>query len=181
MNSHEGHFLVAAPHALDSNFAGTVILVIEHSDKGAIGVILNCPKKQSACAHRKNSSERLSTAQFFSGGPITGPVMAVHAKAALGERQLVPGVFFSMEEQNVWKLMRHAEKPLLIFYGYAGWGADNSSTKSSRAPWRVLPATREQVFSGDGDLWEQLSTQASRQQLHMMFKMKHIPADPLLN
>ena len=79
MNSHEGHFLVAAPHALDSNFAGTVILVIEHSDKGAIGVILNRPKSK-APANRKNSSERLSTAQFFSGGPITGPVMAVHAK-----------------------------------------------------------------------------------------------------
>ena len=181
MNTLQGHFLVAAPHQLDPNFVGTVILVIEHSDKGAIGVILNCPKKQADCKHRKNSSERLSTALFCSGGPVTGPLMALHAKASLGEQQVLPGVFFSMEEKNVWKLMHHVEQPLMIFYGYAGWGAGQLEYEVEQGTWRVLPATPEQIFSVNRDLWEQLSRQASRQQLRIMFKLKHIPADPLLN
>ena len=37
----QGHFLVAAPGQLDPNFAETVILVVEHTDRGALGVVIN--------------------------------------------------------------------------------------------------------------------------------------------
>ena len=41
MNSFQGHFLVAAPHQLDPNFVKAAILVVEHTDRGAFGVIVN--------------------------------------------------------------------------------------------------------------------------------------------
>ena len=44
MKSLQGHFLVAAPHQLDPNFVEAVILVVEHADRGAFGVIVNCPR-----------------------------------------------------------------------------------------------------------------------------------------
>jgi putative AlgH/UPF0301 family transcriptional regulator len=47
--------------------------------------------------------------------------------------------------------------------------------------WRVVPAAPEQIFSENRDLWEQLSRQASRLQMRMMFHINYIPADPLLN
>ena len=46
MNSLQGHLLVAVPHQLDPNFVETVILVVAHTNRGAMGVILNRPKPQ---------------------------------------------------------------------------------------------------------------------------------------
>ena len=182
MNSLQGHFLVAAAHQLDPNFARTVILVVEHSDDGAFGVIVNCPKEERGRHRRHRSIRRLSAAARFSfGGPVTGPLMAVHRNAFLGERQLLPGVFFSGKEKNVLTLMRQAEQPLKVFAGYAGWGAAQLELEVEQGIWRAAPATAEQVFSGSDDLWAQVSRQASRLQLRIMLNLKHIPDDPLLN
>jgi putative transcriptional regulator len=107
--------------------------------------------------------------------------MAVHTKASLGERQLLPGVFFSGKEKNVLALMRQAEQPLKVFAGYAGWGAGQLDFEVELGIWRVVPATAEQTFSDSDELWDEVSRQASRLQLQIMLNLKHIPADPLLN
>ena len=39
----KNHFLVASTDLLDPNFAKTVVLIIDHSDEGAFGVIINRP------------------------------------------------------------------------------------------------------------------------------------------
>jgi putative transcriptional regulator len=107
--------------------------------------------------------------------------MAVHTKASLGEWQFLPGVFFSGKEKNVLTLMRRAEQPCKIFFGYAGWGPGQLDDAVEQGVWRVVLATPEQIFSKDNDLWEQLARQASRRQMRIMFNIKHIPVDPLLN
>jgi putative transcriptional regulator len=107
--------------------------------------------------------------------------MAVHTNASLGERQFLPGVFFSGKEKNVLALMWQAEQPCKILMGYAGWGPGQLNYEVEQGVWRVVPATPEQIFSENSDLWERLSRQASRMQLRLMFNIKHIPANPLLN
>jgi len=182
MNSFQGHFLVAAPHQLDPNFVKATILVVEHTNRGSFGVIVNGAGKESSRLQQRNGSwcspERL---RLFFGGPVTGPLMAVHTMASLGERQFLPGVFFSGQERNVLTLMRQPQQPCKIFFGYAGWVPGQLDYEVEQGIWRVVPATPEQIFSEDDDLWEQLSRQASRLQLRIMFNIKHIPADPLLN
>ena len=155
MNAFQGHFLVAAPHQLDPNFAGMVILVVEHTEEGAFGVIVNCLKRPHDRLPQQRGTRRFSTgARLYCGGPVTGPLMAVHTNAALGEWQLLPGVFFSGREKHVLALMRQAAQPLKIFAGYAGWGAGELDFEVEQGIWRVAPATAEQVFSDDDDLWE---------------------------
>ena len=182
MNSFQGHFLVAAPHQLDPNFVKAAILVVEHTNRGSFGVIVNSDGEEHSRLQQRNgrwcSPEKPN---FFFGGPVTGPLMAVHTKAALGERQLLPGVFFSGQERNVLTLMRQTGQPCKIFSGYAGWGPGQLDYEVEQGIWRVVPATPEQIFSEDDELWERLSKQASRRQLRIMFNIKHIPADPLLN
>ena len=181
MNSFQGHFLVAVPHQLDPNFVKATILVVEHTDRGAFGVIVNSAGEECRRLQQRNCRWLPGKLRLFFGGPVTGPLMAVHTKAFLGERQLLPGVFFSGQEKNVLALMRQAEQPRKIFFGYAGWGAGQLDYEVEQGIWRVVPATPAQIFSEDSDLWERLSSQASRLQLRMMFNIKHIPADPLLN
>jgi putative transcriptional regulator len=182
MNSLQGCFLVAAPHQLDPNFFQAVILVVQHTKRGAFGVIVNAQDEDGHRGGQQNHGlPSPSKVKLCFGGPVTGPLMAVHTKAPLGERRLLPGVFFSGKERNVLSLMWGAEQPCKIFTGYAGWGAGQLDYEVEQGIWRVVPATPQQIFSNDTRLWEQLSRQASRIQLRMVFNIKHIPRDPLLN
>ena len=47
MDSMRGQLLIAGPSLLDPNFFRTVVLVIEHSDEGALGLVLNRPSETS--------------------------------------------------------------------------------------------------------------------------------------
>ncbi len=181
MNSFQGRFLVAAPHQLDPNFVRSVILVVEHPGAGAFGLIVNGPSEE--CRRRHRNSRRLSPekVEVFFGGPRAGPLMALHAKASLGEWQFLPGLFFSEKEKDVLALMRRAVQPCKIFFGYAAWEPGQLDHEVEQGLWQVVPAKPKQVFSKNIDLWEQLARQASRKQLQIMFKIKHIPADPLLD
>jgi putative transcriptional regulator len=182
MNSFQGHFLVAAPHQLDPNFIKVAILVVGHTNRGAFGVIMNGTKTECNRFQKYNlrwcSPKKL---RFSFGGPVTGPLMAVHTKASLGEREFLPGIFFSAKEKNVLALMWQAELPCKLFLGYAGWGSGQLDYEVQQGIWRVVPALPEQIFSENRDLWEQLSRQASRLQMRTMFHINYIPADPLLN
>jgi putative transcriptional regulator len=182
MKSLQGHFLVAAAQQLDPNFAQAVILVAGHTERAAFGVIVNAPsEKRGRLPRPKPICFPDTQARLFCGGPVTGPLMALHMKAFLGERQLLPGVFFSRKERNVLRLMWRAERQCKIFTSYAGWGPGQLDYGVEQGIWRVVPATPEQIFSDASDLWEQLSRQVSRLQLWTMLNIKHIPADPLLN
>ena len=125
---------MAAPHQLDPNFVKATILVIEHTNRGSFGVIVNGTGRESSRFQHRNftwcSPEKL---RFFFGGPVTGPLMAIHTKESSGERQFLPGVFFSAQEKNVLSLMRHAERPCKIFSGMPVGARDNWITKWSRA------------------------------------------------
>jgi putative transcriptional regulator len=182
MKSLQGHFLVATAHQLDPNFAQAVILVAGHTERAAFGVIVNDPSGKRGRLPRPEPVCFPGTkARLFCGGPVTGPLMALHMKASLGERQLLPGVFFSRKERNVLRLMWRGERQCRIFTSYAGWGSGQLDYDVEQGLWRVVPATPEQIFSDAGDLWGQLSRQASGLQLRTMLNIKHIPADPLLN
>ena len=93
----EGNFLVASRELLDPNFARSVVLIIRHSDEGAMGLVLNRPTKTSVSEAWKQVSEAPcpSTGLIHLGGPCRGPLMAVSPRSGrCGEIELVPRVYF---------------------------------------------------------------------------------------
>jgi putative transcriptional regulator len=182
MNSLKGQFLVAAQRQLDPNFAKTVILVCAHTEKTAFGVVVSRLRDGSDPSRQRSGTWcRPGKATLYRGGPVTGPLMAVHTRARFGEWQILPGVFFSRKENNVLALMRRSERLCRIFTGYVGWGQGQLDDEVQQGTWRVVPATPEQVFQADSDLWQQLSVLASRMQLRSMLRIRYFPLDPLLN
>jgi putative transcriptional regulator len=182
MNSFQGYFLVAAPHQLDPNFVKSVVLVVEHTEQGAFGVIVNEACRDAGRFRLGAVAGRLSgKANLCFGGPVTGPLMAVHMNAYLGERQFLPGLYFSGKERNVLKLMRRAERPCKIFMGYVGWGPQQLDWEIEQGVWRPAPAMTDRIFSEDDDLWEQLARQISCRQMRIMFNIGYVPDNPLLN
>lgn len=184
MNTYQGHFLVAAPRQRDPNFLKAVVLVVEHGPRGAFGVIVNDARATGGRFRLQRFGQRFCEKfRACYGGPVAGPLMAVHRKAALGERQVLPGVFFSAKRKTVLKLLWQTERPCRVFLGYAGWGAGQLDLEVERGMWRVIPATSKQIFAEDDRLWEQLSWQASGRRLRSLFHIRHIhiPAYPELN
>src|SRR3954468_22224733 len=81
MNSLKGHLLIATPDLLAPLFARSVILIIDHDEEGAMGVILNRPTEASVSdLAGKIFEEDFSWEKpLHLGGPVSGPLMVLHA------------------------------------------------------------------------------------------------------
>ena len=183
MKSLQGHFLVAAPHQLDPNFVEAVILVVEHADRGALGVIVNCPRdRHEGISQQRSTKPRWPEGpRLYFGGPVTGPLMAVHTDAFFAEIEVLPGVFFAGRKKNVRALTRSGEQPCKVFTGYAGWGPGQLEHEVEYGIWRAIPATAAEIFSNGDNLWERLLRQAFDSLLAVMCNIRHIPSDASLN
>jgi putative transcriptional regulator len=183
MKSLQGLFLLAAPHQLDPNFVEAVILVVEHDDRGAMGVIVNCPRDRHEGIPQQRSTKRRwrEEPRLYFGGPVTGPLMAVHADRAFAGTKILPGVFFEREEERVFTLMQSTEHAYKAFTGCAGWGPRQLEYEVEYGIWRAIPATVAEIFCNDDNLWERLLRRVSDSLLQVMCNVKHIPSDPSLN
>jgi putative transcriptional regulator len=183
MNSLQGYFLAANPRQLDPDFIEAVVLVVEHDDRGAIGVIVNCPRDQHEKISRQRNTKRRwpEEPRLYFGGPVTSPLMAVHADGASAGIEIVPGVFFEAEEEHVFTLMRSTEQPYKAFTGYAGWGPRQLEHEVECGIWRAIPATAAEIFSNGDNLWARLLRQAIDSLLQVMCNVKYIPSDASLN
>lgn len=80
-NSLEGHLLVASAELRDPNFFQAVVLLIRHSEEGALGLILN--RRTTATIRQVweqvSDIACTSTQPLHLGGPVQGPLMALHA------------------------------------------------------------------------------------------------------
>jgi putative transcriptional regulator len=183
MKSLQGHFLLAAPNQLDPDFAEAVILVVEHDDRGAIGVIVNCPRdRHEGIAQQRNTKRRWpQEPRLYFGGPVTGPLMAVHADAAFAGIEILPGAFFEREEEHVFALMRSTQQAYKTFTGHTRWGPRQLEYEVEYGIWRATAATAAEVFSNDDNLWARLLRQTCDSLLQAICNVEHIPRDPSLN
>jgi putative transcriptional regulator len=183
MDSLEGRLLVAAPQLLDPNFVKSVLLMIQHDKEGAFGLVLNRPisKTVQELWREVGSSPCQSAQPVYFGGPVPGPLMALHAKKQLAEVELMPGVFFSAKKQHLDTLALDNNPACKIFVGHAGWGPGQLENEINEGAWRSMVATAEHVFSQQDDLWESVLHQIGQTVLQSILQIKDVPPDASLN
>lgn len=183
MESLQGHLLVASPQLADPNFARALVLLIQHDQEGAFGVVVNRPlgKTIQELWREVGSSACHSRQPVYLGGPVPGPVIALHTKPKLAEVQPAPGVFFAAKKQHLDELVLNEEPAYKIFVGHAGWGAGQLESELHQGAWRSLPAKVEHVFSIDDSLWEVVFRELGQTLLKSMLHMKDLPPDPTVN
>jgi putative transcriptional regulator len=183
MNSYEGHLLVASPHLLDPNFVKTVVLLVQHSDQGALGVVINRPisKTVKELWSEVGDAPCESGQPVFLGGPVPGPLMAIHADASLAELEILPGLFFAAKKAHLDRLVGRGDQPFRIFVGHAGWGPGQLEHELQEGAWLTTPATADCVFRDPEDLWAEVSKHVGESLLQTMLKIKHLPPDPSMN
>lgn len=183
MESLAGHLLVASPQLLDANFARSLVLMIQHNEEGAFGLVVNRPiSKTIQELWREVGSGACNSRQpIHLGGPVPGPLMALHNKRPLAEVEVVPGVFFAAKKPNLDKLVLTEEPSYKVFVGHSGWGAGQLENELKQGAWRTLSATAEHVFSSDDTLWETVFRDIGHSLLKSMLHVKELPPDPTVN
>lgn len=164
MDSLGGHLLIAPPHLVEHNFAQAVVLMVEHTAQGAYGVILNRPTDRTIQEvwREVRGAECVCRQVIHLGGPVTGPLVALHAEPDLAEVRVVDGVYCCTAADKIEELVR-AERLRVRFYaGYSGWGAGQLEGELQAASWLTLPAHAEAVFDPALDsLWLRLLRRAA--------------------
>lgn len=186
-DSLEGHFLLAADHLRDPNFYQTVVLMLEHNDETAMGLIVNRP--MSTRLHEALgdvTSQMDKNSPLFAGGPVeTNSMFIMHNCNDLAEadRTICQGVYVSSSSDSFDQLTRDSAAPepkrlFRVYCGYAGWGAGQLEQEIKRGDWFSIPASSQRVFESDPyELWDVCSAEFKQQ--HRL--LPHHAQDPHLN
>ena len=157
MESVRGQLLIAGPGLLDPNFWRTVVLVVEHSEEGALGLVLNRPSETTVADASSELDELVDAEELlFIGGPVQPSAVIVLARfedpsdAALMafDDVGVVGAGSSGGELGAGMLESRA------FVGHAGWGPGQLDDELERDDWILEPARLGDAFSTEArELW----------------------------
>lgn len=183
MNSLKGHFLVASRYLTDPNFAQTVVLMLQHDADGALGVVLNRPGNKTVGEVWELMGQESCPvdAPIHVGGPVPGPLMAVHTIEDLSEREITPELFFSVERDALNQIVRREMNQCRLFSGHAGWGGGQLEGELEAGGWLTTKASVEDVFSDYNDIWRTIVGRIGLNIMAPGIDPGHLPDDPSLN
>jgi putative transcriptional regulator len=157
-----GSLLVAAPGLADPNFRRTVVYIIEHRERGTLGVVLNRPGEVSV-REVLPSWAPLATLPHavFVGGPVESQTALCLAAVRTGENPAtlrglvrVRGPVALVDLDGDPAPLASRLRGLRIFAGYSGWDAGQLAAEIGRGDWIVVPALPDDVLAGhDPNLW----------------------------
>ena len=107
MKSLLGHLLIAPPHERDLDFIRTVILLIQHSEEQAFGVVLDRPTPTKVRQAWQGRSRCQHDEFVYTGGPVSSPLIALQTEPFLGEIEVLPGVYYSVQKGHLEQLLRY--------------------------------------------------------------------------
>jgi putative transcriptional regulator len=157
VESLKGQLLLASPALFDPNFRRAVVLVTEHTEEGAAGLVLNRPSA-TAVADAVPDLLPLVTDEerVYVGGPVQESAVLVLAEfedpdeAALlvvDDVGFVPG-------DGDFDLLAGATRRARVFAGYAGWGPGQLEAELEESSWIVGSSPAPELFpEPDDDLW----------------------------
>lgn len=177
-----GRMLVAAPMLADPNFERTVVLMLEHSDEGALGVVLNRPSGLAVEEILQAWAGVVAPPAFvFQGGPVSTDsalgLVRTSGGEALGVRQLPHDVGL-VDLDAPAELVAEAVTSMRVFAGYAGWGPNQLEDEIDEGAWFVVDALPDDAFTVEPEgLWGRVL----RRQPPPLSLVASYPADPTLN
>ena len=152
-------FLIAMPGMADETFAGTVVYLCEHNEKGALGLVINKPidiklKNLFEKVELALDREELGEQPVFFGGPVqTERGFVLHEKLGGGRGQYnstlsVPGGLEMTTSKDVLEAMADGAGPtkVLVTLGYSGWQAGQLEDEIGRNGWLTVGADPTVIF-----------------------------------
>lgn len=115
------------------------------------------------------------------GGPLSGPVVAVHPIRQYGDVETGQGIYLAAQKHMLEHLVREHEGPCRLIVGHLGWEIDQLREEMDQGYWHILPATAETVFSPAPEMWPRIIRQATSGSLARWIGVKEVPEAADLN
>ena len=179
-------FLIAMPGMQDPHFAGSVVYLFEHTERGAMGLVVNKPTEVDLLSLfdkidlKLEITPLLDQAVYF-GGPVQiergfvlhEPVTEDAYRSSL----IVPGGLTMTTSKDVLEAVAGGTGPsrFLMTLGYSGWGAGQLEEEIALNGWMNVPLSREQmveiIFNTPA------SARYERTMRHLGFDLSHLSGE----
>jgi putative transcriptional regulator len=157
----KGKLLLDSGQLRGSFFNRSVVLICQHDDQGAFGLILNQPSPNKIGEVLvADLPETMKEMNIFLGGPVqTSALSYLHSAPFLPDANVMPNLSLghSLEELVDIGESFASTQQIRLFAGYAGWSPGQLETELTRKAWLTHPATLDLVFKQDSsDLWQEI-------------------------
>ena len=154
------HFLIAMPGMEDNLFAKSVVYMCEHSDHGALGLVINKPsdidvKGLFDKVELPLRRDDLMNTPVFQGGPVqTERGFVLHESMMPGLESVyastmsIPGGLEMTTSRDVLEALSTGAGPLKIFVslGYSAWGEGQLESELLENSWLTVAADIKVIF-----------------------------------
>lgn len=182
VDSLRGKLLVASPAIVDPNFRRSVVLLAEHSDAGAMGVVLDRASEATVGEVVAGLAWLVGEdSGVFVGGPVSATAVTVLAEFSDTQRAALlieDDLGFVPAQVEDEEGLAAAVGRTRVFAGHAGWAPGQLEAELADDGWIVADALREDCFTEDPEaLWETVL----RRQGGTFSLIATMPHDPSLN
>jgi putative transcriptional regulator len=175
-----GKLLVASPALIDPNFARTVVLMTEHSEEGAMGIVLNRPSETAVASVASELDEIAGGEPIYVGGPVQPEAIVLLAEfndPDCAAWIVVADVGLASADVELADLSDSVRRGR-VYAGYSGWGAGQLEAEMEAESWIVEPPLPSELFPDDpATLWSDVLRRKGGQ----FSLIARMPADPSLN
>lgn len=158
------HFLIAMPGMRDETFARSVVYLCEHTERGALGLMINKPSDLSleslfSKVELPLRREDLLKAPVFHGGPVQTErgfvlheaVVSPDAKtdeSVYASTMTIPGGLEMTTSKDVLEAIATGAGPrrVLVTLGYAAWGEGQLESEIAENSWLHVSADQGVIF-----------------------------------
>lgn len=178
-----GDLVIATPQLNETPFSQTVVLIVQQNETGTFGVVLNRPANERVKRLWRTMTGYSHSAaeQYISlGGPLSGPVFALHQDIDCSEQKVECGLYFATTPQNLKKLACESTMPYKIFFGAMAWQNGQLEKEIDSGAWVLCGASKELIFADSEFQWE-LSLRNYGRHLWRTVGIVNFPQNPELN
>ncbi|CAA7194029.1 YqgE/AlgH family protein [Chryseobacterium nematophagum] len=158
--SYKGKILISTPDISGDIFSRSVVLVIEHNEKGAFGLILNKRNKQMSNKFKDFFEFKI---EVYDGGPIENDKVffIVKGKKVTENYTEITDEFYLTEDiENIISNILSGEltiNQVKIFSGYSGWSSMQLDNEIQRKLWTVVDVYNlDYTLPNDQTLWKSI-------------------------
>ena len=181
----KGRLLVATPMLTDPNFERTVVLMLEDSEDGAVGLVLNRPSPLDVSDPLPDwAGLSAQPPVVFVGGPVSRSSVIALARRTFGHEiaedawTAVLGPIGVLDLTADAALLEATVGDVRVFAGYAGWGEEQLRGEIAEGAWFVVDAEPgDATTDSPEDLWRTVL----RRQRDPLRLFANYPRDVALN
>lgn len=180
MDSLRGKLLIASPALADPNFERSVVLITEHGDEGAMGIVLNRPSESEVAAVIPELEPIAGPEPIFVGGPVQPEALVVLGEFSNTDKAawIVVAEVGLVSAQADLEELPEAVRRGRVYAGFSGWAPGQLEDEIEEESWIVeAPLPRELFPENPDGLWSDVLARMGGEYA----LVARMPEDPSLN